>query len=594
MPTLTISEILISLIQHVGLIVATGFLLLTLSPLESIGFRHPHLHTRFFQILFFGLFGIIGTYSGWEIMGSIANLRAMGVVTAGLFGGPIVGLGAGLIAGAHRVLIDIGGFTAIPCGLATLCEGVAAGLISTRMGDRFNWPVAALIAGLGEGFHMLLVLGLSRPFDQALSLVQVITIPMIFGNALGAGLFIYTIKMIFDYRERQDSHQAETLLQIVGNTVGYLRDGLTPVSADATARIIHAYYPVAAVSITSTDNVLTHVGEGSDHHSSGIPIQTRLTQAVIHTGKPRFKQGQSAIGCPNPQCPFTGAAVVPLYQKDRLVGTLIFYGSKEMPLTQTGFKIVKGLAGLFANQLELEAIQVQSRMLAHAEIRRLQAQINPHFLFNALNTIAAFCRTRPDDARKLILDLARYTRKNLDPAGTHITLAEEMAQVRAYLAIEKARFGNRIQVTRTIDEQALSWPIPALLIQPLVENAVQHGISEMESGGRIDISAEITNGSLSICVSDNGVGIPGERLSTLMDPGDMAHRTDRIGLANCHQRLIQLYGPSYGLNLFSTPGCGTTVTCIIPADKADTAGSDRRFNDNMAFGKSKAVNGRAC
>lgn len=192
------------LLKHVGLLVAGAFVLLTISPLQELNFKRNSVSNTLFLIIFFGMFGILGTYSGNAIFQSIANLRAMAVVTAGLFGGPLVGLGAGLIAGSHRFLIDPWGFSAFPCSLATTLEGLIAGCLHLYYKERsMDWSVAMLLTFLGESMHMGLVLLISRPFDQALELVKVIALPMLIGNTLGAGLFIHVIKTLDDFREKK-------------------------------------------------------------------------------------------------------------------------------------------------------------------------------------------------------------------------------------------------------------------------------------------------------------------------------------------------------------------------------------------------------
>ena len=137
---------------------------------------------------------------------------------------------------------------------------------------------------------------------------------------------------------------------------------------------------------------------------------------------------------------------------------LKLYGTRECPLDLPHFELARGLAELFSIQLELEDIQTTNQLLAHAEIRRLQAQINPHFLFNSLNTIASLCRTAPQSARELLLDLAHYMRQSLDSSRGFIPLSDELSRIRSYLSIEQARFGDRVRCEVDIPEDALDWP----------------------------------------------------------------------------------------------------------------------------------------
>lgn len=560
-----IAELLTTLTAHVSLMVAAAFVLLTLQPVRRLGFRQG-VFGRMFLILFFGGIGILGTYGGGEVGESFANLRAMGVVTAGLFGGPVVGAGAGLIAGSHRILIDIGGFSAVPCGLATLTEGVAAGWIAREFlrENALNWRPAVLLAATGEALHMGLVLLFSRPFPAAVHLVSIIALPMIVSNAVGTGLFVHLIRTLARARETEHSHHAETILDIANRTVNHLREGLTQVSAAETAQILYDRLPVGAVAITDTRRVLAHVGAGHDHHLPGEPIRTRFTREVMEKGTPLFRNGHDAIGCPVSHCPFTSALVVPLKKKNTIVGTLKLYGTRSHKLRPADTEIAKGLAGLFATQLELQEIRLKSQMLAQAEIRRLQAQINPHFLFNALNTIASFCRTNPARARELIQDLSFYMRKNLDGETGIIRLSDECEQIRAYFAIASARFGERIQVVEKIPEEVMDWPVPALLIQPFVENAVRHGLAPLEEGGVVTITVEKRGDHLNIRIHDNGIGMPEAIIRQVLTEDAPFLPGSHVGIRNCRKRLSALYGPEAEIAIFATPETGTTISFTIP------------------------------
>ena len=152
---MSIVALMAFLLKQVALLVAGAFVLLTVSPVQELNFRQNSVFNRLFLIIFFGLLGILGTYGGNEIFNSFANLRAMAVITAGLFGGPIVGLGAGLVAGGHRFLIDPWGFSALGCALATITEGFLAGWLQSHLKDRaMDWSVAFFLTIIGETLHM--------------------------------------------------------------------------------------------------------------------------------------------------------------------------------------------------------------------------------------------------------------------------------------------------------------------------------------------------------------------------------------------------------------------------------------------------------
>jgi two-component system sensor histidine kinase LytS len=567
----TTLTLLLTLINRLGLLVACAFLLLSVIPVHRLGFALPQSVNKAFLIVLFGALGILGTYAGDPIAQSFANLRATAVITAGLFGGPLVGFGAGLIAGAHRMAIDLGGFSAVPCALATCIEGLAAGIVAARYrGDALNWKVAMPLTAVGETLHMLLVLAWCRPFVDALALVQVIALPMIIVNTLGASVFAQILSVTIVQRERRLSQHAQQILAVANQTVGHLRSGLNYDSARATAEIIYAKTSPAAVAITDDSMVLAHIGEGADHHLPGQPILTQATRSVLATGEAVFLHGRTLIGCHEPDCPFTQAIIVPLRKGSTLVGTLKLYGSSMVKLDQIRFELAKGLADLFSFQLELEDIQVKARLLSQAEIRHLQAQINPHFQFNALNTIAAFCQSNPKRARDLLVDLASYMRKNLASEKSFVPLSEELDQVRSYLAIEQARFGDRITVAMDVASDCRDWPIPPLIIQPLVENAVKHGLSGREEGGLVTLSVARADAGLDIRVRDNGVGMSPAQVRRIFSGNGVEAPSGGIGVKNCALRLSRIYGPQCRMHIESTPGQGTEVRMLIPP-AAETA-----------------------
>jgi two-component system LytT family sensor kinase len=189
--------------------------------------------------------------------------------------------------------------------------------------------------------------------------------------------------------------------------------------------------------------------------------------------------------------------------------------------------------------------------MAQAEVLALRAQISPHFVYNALTAIASFVRTDPDRARELLLEFADFTRYSFRRHGDYTTLADELRSIEQYLLLERARFGDRLEVTLRVAPEVLGVTIPFLCIQPLVENAVRHGLE-----GRPGVGAEAL-----ISVEDDGTGIdPDQVRATLSgEPGG-----DHVGLANVDERLRRTFGDTYGLVVETAPGAGTKVVVRVP------------------------------
>ncbi len=364
--------------------------------------------------------------------------------------------------------------------------------------------------------------------------------------------------------EHSTALQSHLILETANETLPYLRKGLSFESASRVAQIILDRSDASAVAITNLSTVLGFVGLGSDHHVAGSPIITRATKKAIGDDEPEVLTNQADIGCPDLDCPLKSAIVVPLDIRGKVAGTLKFYYDHPDKPTESRIALAKGLARLLSTQLELSEIDRQRELASQAELKALHAQINPHFLFNSLNTIAMFTRTNPKEARRLLLQFAEFFRRSLGRQGALVTLNQELDYINSYLALEKARFGDRLRVSEDIDEDAGDCQVPALSIQPLVENAVKHGL-EREGRLAIEITAKLTGSELRISVKDDGRGIPCEELDKVLDFG--YGKGNGIGLSNVNERLRGLYGEESALKIRSKIGAGTEVSFKIPVAK---------------------------
>lgn len=505
----------------------------------------------------FGLFTLLGTYWGIEVKGAIANSRAIGAVVAGLIGGPWVGLGAGAIAGLHRW--SLGGFTGFACGLSTAVEGLLGGLVARRV-QKVDWEVGLATGLMAELLQMVILLTFAKPFEAALELVLVIAVPMTLVNGAGVGIFISMLDSLQAVENRISAAQTQKVLEIARLSLPHLKRGLNEDSANFTARIIMKLTDLDAVAITNQDTVLAHVGVGSDHHLPGHPFLTEATARVLERGTVEVAQSRTHIGCSDNDCRLESGVVVPLFCRQRIKGSLKLYRSRANGITPVDIEVASGLSQLFSTQLELAEASRQAELAAQAELTALQAQINPHFLFNAINTIVSYCRTEPSTARTLLLELASYFRRNLVQAGDFCSLKEELEHVRAYLALEQARFGPKLQLMEQVPEQFLKVKLPRLTLEPLVENAVKHGIAPKTEGGEISISAigKGTNLYLSIC--DTGIGMDAKTLEQVRK----GTSSNGVGLTNVSERLKNVYGPEHAPVITSTYGEGTTVSFAVP------------------------------
>jgi len=364
--------------------------------------------------------------------------------------------------------------------------------------------------------------------------------------------------------------QSDRILNVASESLSYLRRGLEMETAGEVCRIVLRETEAAAVAITDVDRVLGFAGVGEDHHLVGGPIITRATHEALVMDEPQILHSKEDIGCPDPACRLRSAIVVPLEMRGSPAGTLKFYYTSDRFLNETQLAMAEGLARLLSNQLELSELERQTELATQMELKALQAQINPHFLFNTINTIAAFIRTDPTEARRLLRQFGTFYRRTLEQADDLVTLDREIEFVDTYVELEKARFADRLEVVKDIDPEARSLPTPAFMIQPLVENAIGHGMRPDGSMLHVSIRAQAFADKLEVTIVDDGVGISAERLETIFEPG--LGKGLGIALRNVRDRLKGYFGPESELRISSVEGQGTSVVlsiCPLPDTGVD-------------------------
>jgi two-component system sensor histidine kinase LytS len=358
------------------------------------------------------------------------------------------------------------------------------------------------------------------------------------------------------------------ILEVANAALSHMRQGLNPASAQAVCGIVLAKTEAAAVAITDGDDVLGFAGLGKDHHEAGGPIITRATRESIEHNERRVLSTKEEIGCPREDCALNAAIVVPLEMRGHPVGALKFYYTTPRLLNETQIAIAEGLATVLSTQLDLAELERQTELATRMELKALQAQINPHFLFNTINTIAALIRTDPARARELLREFAAFYRRTLESGDELIPLALEIEQTHRYLLFELSRFGERVAVQEDISPSVRGVLVPAFIVQPLVENAIAHG---MRPDAKLSISLASSvcgeDDDLCISVTDDGIGIPAERVGHLLEPSSA--KGLGIALKNVDDRLKGHFGPGSGVVVESTEGVGTTVTLILAGVATD-------------------------
>lgn len=484
----------------------------------------------------FSFLAIVGTYLGIDVYGSMANVRNIAIVSGGMLFGPIVGVTAGIIAGVHRFLIDINGITAIPCFLTSVLAGVLSGYLCNRVDSDKKWVVGIICGMFVESMSMEIILILSRPYDIAVSIVRHIYIPMMIGQ-VGIGFLISILQSLRREKEEIAAQQAKLSLDIANKTLPYFRN-MNKNSLNKVCEIIKNDIDADAVSITDRKVVLSYVGIGEDYFKNNNKTLSNITKECIIKGEIIYIKEEQEEYLVDKKTPLKTAMIIPLKENDETVGTLKIYYSKQREITESRQALAIGLSQMISTLMEISKVEQMKEAANKAEIKALQTQINPHFLFNALNTITSFIRINPDIARNLIINLATFLRYNLEFSDTTIDIKKELEQVKAYVEIEKARFGDKLNVIYDIDED-VNIKIPSLIIQPLVENAIIHGIRANGGHGTVKISVKNKTNKICISVENDGVTIDEDIIKKVKN-GNMPE--NKIGLYNVHLRMKLMYG----------------------------------------------------
>ncbi len=512
-------------------------------------------------LVFTGI-AILGNYLGIPVAHgqAIVNARAVGSTLAGLLGGPVLGVLVGATAGVHRVTA-MSGIAALPGAISTTLEGLLAGLVHLALKRRFErlmrpW-VALVTTFVGEVIHMCIVYAMSGPPEQAAEIVRAIAGPMVVANPIGAALFMMVLLERQREQDRVAAMSSARALKVADRTLRLLARGIGRESAGELAAIIKEETGVGAVGVTDTARVLGWAGMGHEHHLPGNPIASPYTRQSIAENAVVFADGvRQRYDCTvSSACALASVVIAPLQVDGVVVGTVQLFEPRDRRFLNMNKSLGEGLGALLSSQLLIARYQEQKSLLVMSELKLAQAQVNPHFLFNALNTIIAILRRDSDRARELLVHLSQFFRKNLKRASDVSTLAEELEHIGAYLEIEKARFEGRLTVETEIDPALLSLRMPAFTLQPLVENAFKHGLSARMGAGRATIRAYRRDGAVLVEIEDNA--------GAWTEPQGTG-----LGMQIVDKRVKNLYGESYGLSVTSVPQELTRVTVRLPTEGA--------------------------
>jgi two-component system LytT family sensor kinase len=346
----------------------------------------------------------------------------------------------------------------------------------------------------------------------------------------------------------------QAALHAATSTLPHLRRGLTARTAERAAPHLRALTGAAAVALADTGAVLAIDGEGREQVRPG----DQLTNLLARSEDDRVHFVPRLVSS-DPSCPLKSAVLAPLIVQGKRAGTLIaFYRSVGRP-SHHELRVLREAASLVSAQVELSVLAAHEERLAQAELRALRAQISPHFIYNALAAVAGDIHARPEEARELLIDFAEFTRYLFRDGRSYVTLGEEMDHVSRYLRLEQARFRGSLHVSLDVPAETRSAVVPAMSVQPLVENAVRHGVERRAGSGQVCVRARVVASDVELCVTDDGVGIDPARI-----PAVLAGAGGGIGLSNVDARLRATFGERYALRIEAERAGGTRAIMSVP------------------------------
>lgn len=552
-------DIIIESIKNAGLIAITAYPLTRYSVLRRSLVMVPGMEDKIKLAILFGVLSMVINVAGIEVFnGAWLSSRITGPVIGGLIAGPFVGIVSGVIGGIHRY--TLGGFTAIPDLLSTIAGGIVGGVFYRYYGEpqiRFwNAFFAGLAAGLME---IIFIAVLAKPSILAFTLIGLVNPASFFINALAIGIFVSTLKNVQYSQDSIGASYAEIATAIAQRTLSVVKSDMDTNSAQEIVEIIYDVAGFGAVSITDGEKVLAFRGAGDDHHVTGTAVLQNMIE--LTNQEVGIANSRREIGCPQAGCPLDSVIIVGLRCGDERVGNLEVYKIRDV-INPPDVKLVTGIAELLSSQLYIARLRQKEQLLSKAEYDTLRSQINPHFLFNSLSVIKLLIRTNPVKAQNLILALASFFRKTLKTKDDMIPFAEEMKCIDFYLTIQKARFGERLNVETLLEAECMEVPFPAFALQPLVENSMNHGLSSIKGVLHLILTANITGNMLVVKVEDNGVGLPQEVIEAVQNNKVLS--TMGVGLTNVNRRLKSIFGNNC-MFILENKATGASVEIHIPA-----------------------------
>lgn len=608
---MTTYELVEKLITNIAVLALTAEILSRIRPLQEaiLNERRKWQQDIVLSLIFGGII-IMSTAIGVNIGSYSLDTKAIGAITAGLLGGPVVGFLSSCIGALYELFFSVPKVFARSAAFSTiLCGLLGAGFYPYFQRGKWKYKDLFVLACFGELVEMVSLIRITVSLQVAVDAILDAAIPMTLMNSIGILIFISCFNTVFVRQDLESSRQLQQMLELTKHCMPLFQGNLEKNdSMNALVSMIIEETQWAGAMIMDRDRMLAwkivsdiDIKSPMDHMTDvkeawrnlGLPEEAWESSEVLEKylaelkgdnseevqknlkilrrlwGIPEIaekaletKQMVTVFRIPETSVWYRtmrecSVVAAPFVIEEQAVGCLVVFMKKQWTGRKSELDMIENLVTIASYQIAVRELEKRKSMLQKAEFKALQFQVNPHFLFNALNTIASVCREDPERSRELLITLADYFRYNLDYEAYMVPLEEELDHVKDYLELERARFEEKLIVSYDVPER-MDVMIPTLILQPIVENAVRHGISA--DGKRIvDIRIREEEDAFIVDIGDKGRGFKPDVLEKL-ETGEAIGNS--IGLSNVHKRMKNIYGENHGLKIMSTDHGSVVEMCF--------------------------------
>ena len=528
---------------------------------RSIQREYRSLRENFLLSLVFFAIIVLSTVMDIETSSYSLNTRMIGTMASGLLGGPVTGFFSSMLGGAFVLIYTKPAALAKSLAFSTVCCGLlGAGFYPYFQRGHWKYRDMILLGVFAEVFEVFALIRMTVSLQIAVNAIIQIALPTILINSVGLVLFIANFSYVFLRQDAETSNQLRRFSEGAEQLVPLFEGGIEDTeNLRKFALSLMDTFGYSGVMITDRKNIKVW-----EHSESGFPEENisnlpKIAEECMEKGQliPLYKPyEQDSVWQKVLQDNYSAAIPLNVLQETR--GSMVVWVKRKWFQNTNDLEFLRLLEMMIGFRLSERELQLQQQLRSQAEFKALQFQVNPHFLFNALNTISFVCREDAEKARKLMRVLASFFRYNLNSEAYMVPFSQEVNHVKNYLQIEAARFEDNLRVEFNLNHCG-DLEVPVLILQPLVENAVKYGIDS--NGVRyVSIDSRDVDWGMEVSVRDHGEGFPEavmDRIHRHMDTGD------HIGLDNVNQRMISIYGPEYGLDIESS-GAGSCVILKFP------------------------------